>query len=273
MSDSNTPFGQAKYQVRFDWGGAGAERILPGAHVVVVVDVLSFTTAVVAAVEHGVPIAPWATDDPHGATALAERLGGSVAGRRGEPGPSLSPTSFTGREAYDELDGPVVLPSPNGGAIAAALADRGVVVLAGALRNRTAVARRILALQEERGERTVVAIIAAGERSSGAPGSAAGAGAAAAPADDSIRFAIEDQLAGGAIVDALVALGIDHTSPEAAVACAAFEGLRHAGTHLIGASGSAVELVEQGYRADVRFATELDAAEVVPELRDGVFRA
>ena len=61
--------------------------------------------------------------------------------------------------------------------------------------------------------------------------------------------------------------------PEAAVACAAFEGLRHAATHLIGASGSAVELVEQGFRADVRFATELDVAEVVPELRDGVFRA
>jgi len=145
------------------------------------------------------------------------------------------------------------------------------VVLAGALRNRTAVARRILALQEPRGERTVVAIVAAGERSSGATGAAAGA--RVATADDAIRFAIEDQLAGGAIVDALVALGIDHTSPEAAVACAAFEGLRHAGTHLIGASGSAVELVEQGYRADVRFATELDAAEVVPELRDGVFRA
>ena len=268
MSDSGTAVGQAKYQVRFDWGAAGGERILPGADVVVVVDVLSFTTAVVAAVEHGVPIAPWATDDAHGAAALAERLGGSVAGRRGESGPTLSPTSFTGREAYDELDGPVVLPSPNGGAIAASLADRGVVVLAGALRNRTAVARRILALQEERGERTVVAIVAAGERPS--HGSAVAAGATAA---DAIRFAIEDQLAAGAVVDALVGLGIDHTSPEAAVACAAFEGLRHASTHLIGASGSAVELVEQGFRADVRFATEIDVAEVVPELRHGVFRA
>jgi 2-phosphosulfolactate phosphatase len=270
VSDSSRPFGQAKYQVRFDWGAAGAERILPGAHVVVVVDVLSFTTAVVAAVEHGVAIAPWPWNDPQGAAALAERLGGVVAGRRGEPGPSLSPTSFTGREAFDELDGPVVLPSPNGGALAAALAGRGVVVLAGALRNRTAVAEHLLALQEERGERTIVAIVAAGERTHPADGSDAEAGAIA---DEPIRFAIEDQLAAGAIVDALVGLGIDHTSPEAAVACAAFEGLRHAATHLIGASGSAVELVEQGYRADVRFATERDVSEVVPELRDGVFRA
>jgi len=75
------------------------------------------------------------------------------------------------------------------------------------------------------------------------------------------------------VVDALVALGIDHTSPEAAVACAAFEGLRHAATHLIGASGRAVELVEQGRRPEVRFATELDASTDVPVLRDGVFEA
>lgn len=259
MSDSSAPFGQAKYQVRFDWGAAGAERILPGAHVLVVVDVLSFTTTVVAAAERGVPVAPWPADDAAGAAALAERLGGVVAGRRGEAGPTLSPTSFNGAEAVDGLDGPVVIPSPNGGAIAARLAERDVVVLAGALRNRTAVAQRVLALQEERGERTIVAIVAAGERES-----PAGAG-------EAIRFAIEDQLAAGAIVDALVGLGIDHTSPEAAVACAAFEGLRHATTHLIGASGSAVELVEQGFRADVRFASERDASRVVPELRGGVF--
>ncbi len=265
MNDSSAPFGQARYQVRFDWGAAGAERVLPGAHVVVVVDVLSFTTAVVAAAERGVPVAPWPAGDAAGAAALAERLGGAVAGRRGEPGPSLSPTSFTGDEAVDELDGPVVLPSPNGSAIAASLDGRDVVVLAGALRNRTAVAERILALQEERGERTIVAIVAAGERTSPAPG---GAGV-----DEAIRFAIEDQLAAGAIVDALIGLGIDHTSPEAAVACAAFEGLRHAATHLIGASGSAMELVEQGFRADVRFATERDVTRVVPELRDGVFLA
>ena len=269
MNDSSGPFGQARYQVRFDWGAVGAERILSGAHVVVVVDVLSFTTAVVAAAERGVAVAPWPAGDAEGAAALAERLGGVVAGRRGDPGPSLSPTSFTGEEAFDELDGPVVLPSPNGGAIAAWLDGRDVVVLAGSLRNRTAVAERILAMQEERGLRTVVAIVAAGERTSSSTGGVdADSGTA-----DAIRFAIEDQLAAGAIVDALIGLGIDHTSPEAAVACAAFEGLRHAATHLIGASGSAVELVGEGFRADVRFETELDATGVMPELRDGVFLA
>ncbi|MDF2575602.1 MAG: hypothetical protein K0S05_2514, partial [Agromyces sp.] len=51
MSETTTPFGQGKYQVRFDWGAAGAERIVPGAHVVVLVDALLFTTEVVVAAE------------------------------------------------------------------------------------------------------------------------------------------------------------------------------------------------------------------------------
>ena len=58
MSDSNAPFGQAKYQVRFDWGAAGAERVLPGAHVVVVVDVLSFTTTCTPGRMRSAPAAP-----------------------------------------------------------------------------------------------------------------------------------------------------------------------------------------------------------------------
>ena len=185
MSETSAPDGQAKYQVRLDWGVAGAERIVGGAHVAVVVD---------------------------------------------------------------------VLPSPDGEAIAAALAGRDLVVLGGSLRNRSAVARRILALQEERGERLMVAIVAAGERAGGADGAGGGA----------VRFTVEDQLGAGAIVDALIALGIDHTSPEAAVACAAFEGLRHAAVHLIGASASGAELVAQGRRPEVRAATEVDASDEVP---------
>ncbi len=41
------------------------------------------------------------------------------------------------------------------------------------------------------------------------------------------------------IIEALIARGIDHTSPEAMVAAEAFRGLRGALRHLISASGSA----------------------------------
>ncbi|GAA4373660.1 2-phosphosulfolactate phosphatase [Agromyces bauzanensis] len=208
MSDSTTPFGQAKYQVRFDRGAAGAERVVPGAHVAVLVDALSFTTTVVVAAEHG-----FATPVDGADTAA--------------PGASAAV-----RAALAAGDDPLVL--------------------AASLRNRTAVAERILALQEERGERMLVAIVAAGGPD---------------------RPAIEDQLTAGAVVDALVGLGIDHTSPEAAVASAAFEGLRRAFVHLIGASGSGVELTARGRRDELRLATRLDVTRVVPELHDGVFRA
>jgi hypothetical protein len=69
----------------------------------------------------------------------------------------------------------------------------------------------ILDLQETLQRRTMVALIAAGGRRG-----------------DGIRFAAEDLLAAGAVVDALEARGIDAYSPEAAVADAAFRTLRPA---------------------------------------------
>jgi len=208
VSETSDPFGQGKYQVRFDWGVEGAQRIAPGAHVVVLVDALGRSTAAVLAAERG----------------DALPLDGRAVSAFAEPGPG------------------------------------GAVVLAASLRNRSAVAERILALQEERGERTIVAVVALGDSGSSADG---GGG---------IRFGIADQLTAGAVVDALIGLGIDHTSPEAAVACAAYEGLTNAVVHLIGASGRGAELTAAGRRAEVRLATERDVARVVPELRDGAFQ-
>jgi hypothetical protein len=58
-------------------------------------------------------------------------------------------------------------------------------------------------------------------------------------ADGSPRFAIEDLLAAGAIIDQLNKLGLDATSPEAAVAEAAFLQLKPAVGHLVSASVTA----------------------------------
>ncbi len=88
-----------------------------------------------------------------------------------------------------------------------------------------------------------------------------------------VRFAVEDQLGAGAIIDALGARGIDHTSPDAAVASEAFRALRRAMTHLVTASGSGLGLIQAGRRDDVLAAAAVDAASVVPVLRGGVFTA
>lgn len=82
-----------------------------------------------------------------------------------------------------------------------------------------------LARQEELGGRFRIAVVAAG----------------ATQSDGSLRFAVEDLLAAGAVIDAIAELGIDHQSPEAAAAAAAYTGLRNATRHLVNASVSARE--------------------------------
>jgi 2-phosphosulfolactate phosphatase len=87
-------------------------------------------------------------------------------------------------------------------------------------------ARWCLARQEEVGGRFRIAVVAAG----------------ATQDDGSLRFTVEDLLGAGAVIDAIAELGIDHQSPEAAAAAAAYTGLRRATTHLINASVSAREI-------------------------------
>lgn len=84
---------------------------------------------------------------------------------------------------------------------------------------------------------------------------------------DAPDFAVEDLLAAGAVVDALTEVGIDHTSPEAAAACAAYTGLRRAVRHLVSASEGAAVLS----RDDVHAA--LAAGPDLPVLRESGERA
>jgi 2-phosphosulfolactate phosphatase len=116
-------------------------------------------------------------------------------------------------------------------------------VIAANLANRTSVAEWVLARQTEKGDRFSVAVIAVGERRQDGAG----------------RFAVEDFLAAGAVIDALAARGIDHCSPEAAAAAAGFAGLRQAVRHLVTASETAQALVAAGRATEVRAAVQLEA--------------
>ncbi|MDJ1115509.1 2-phosphosulfolactate phosphatase [Microbacterium dauci] len=203
-------FDQSRYQLRFDWGVEGLERLAP-ADVVVVVDVLRFSSTVAARVAAGEEV-------PHDDAAHAV--------------------------------------SRNGAAVATAAASAPVVFL-GCLQNASAVASAVLAEQARRGARTSVNIVAAGELTD----------------VGSLRFAVEDQLGAGAVLAALEALGVDHTSPEAAAASEAFRGLRGAVKHLLTASGSGQELLDAGRRDEVLAAAVHDSVASVPVLRDGVWVA
>ncbi len=146
---STDPAAQTSYQVRFDWGPAGAAAIAEDADAVVWVDQL------------GGPAAP-------------------------------------------DLDG---------------LVER-------TLEQAADVGAWALARQGQLGGRFRIAVVAAG----------------ATRADGSLRVAVEDLLAAGAIIEAIADVGIDHQSPEAAVAAGAYRALRQATRHLISASVSAREI-------------------------------
>ena len=100
----------------------------------------------------------------------------------------------------------------------------GPAIVSGSIGSRTAVADWVLARQTELGDRAYVAVVAAG-----------------GPAG---RFAVEDLVAAGAVIDALADVGLDYTSPEAAAAAGAFAALRNAGSHVLSASVSGQELLE-----------------------------
>jgi 2-phosphosulfolactate phosphatase len=124
---------------RFDWGGDGLRALAPAADVVVLVDVLRFTTAVTVAIEHGCTVAPVPSAGP--------------TGRPLELSPRWIRTHPSGTE--------LALASLNGAHLAVAAEQAGrPLVLAACFRNATAVARAALAA----GAR-VVAVIAAGEAS------------------------------------------------------------------------------------------------------------
>lgn len=236
---------QRRSRLRLDWGPAGARAVTSGAAVTVVVDALSFTTAVTVAVERGTAVLPWG-GTVAGARALAEREDAQVAEHRAAAGPrgvSLSPASL--RRAA--LPPRLVLPSPNGSAICAALAGSGTTVAAGCLRNAAAVAAWVV---DRAGPGGVVAVVAAGERWP----------------DGSLRPCAEDLWGAGAVVAALLDAGWDGASPEAAAAAAAFRAVGEDPLEHLLACASGAELVASGWAEDVAVAAELRASSAVPVL-------
>ena len=70
----------SSYRCRLDWGHDGTRRATERGDVLVIVDVLSFSTAVATAVHYGGIIYPCAQDED--SAALAQRIGGEVAVHR-----------------------------------------------------------------------------------------------------------------------------------------------------------------------------------------------
>lgn len=81
-------FDQAEYHLRRQWGWAGVQALAPVSDVVIMVDVLSFSTAVDIAVARGAAVLPYRWRDPS-AGAFAKSKGALLATSRSGDGYSL----------------------------------------------------------------------------------------------------------------------------------------------------------------------------------------
>jgi 2-phosphosulfolactate phosphatase len=228
--------GQSGFDIRCDWGLNGLRALLPSCQAVIIVDVLSFCTAVDVATARGVVVYP---SDPE-STSVSVPEGARLAGERSAGGLSLSPRSF-----LDITPGTrVVLPSPNGSRLSLATGD--IPTFAGCLRNAEAVASAARQIANR------IAVIPAGERWP----------------DGSLRPAIEDWLGAGAILRHLDGA----FSPEAWAARSTYLAVESDLKRILASCGSAVELIESGYACDVELACELSSSRAVPKLIDGGYR-
>jgi 2-phosphosulfolactate phosphatase len=229
---------QAEFQVRCEWGLPGLRELGAVSDIVVIVDVLSFTTAIDIATSRGGVVFPYPLVGEQAAD-YAASLGAKLASADRANGYSLSPATLRNLPAGYRL----VLPSANGAALS--FAADGPVVLAACLRNAKAVA------QSAAGLGSTVAVIPAGEMWS----------------TGELRPSLEDWIGAGAVIDACEGT----RSPEASHAAAAFRYFRDDLSQALRNSGSGKELIERGFGLDVELAAELNISRNVPRLFDGAF--
>ncbi|OUC12476.1 MAG: hypothetical protein B0A82_22260 [Alkalinema sp. CACIAM 70d] len=235
-------FDQAEFDIRCEWGAEGIAQLAPISDVVIVVDILSFSTCIEMATQRGATVFPYAWKDESAQT-FATTIGAELASKRGSPGYSLSPTSLQTIPSGARL----VLPSANGAPLS--LAAQPTPTLAGCFRNGRSVARAALTYG------TRIAVIPAGERWP----------------NGSLRPSFEDWMGAGAIISHLRRDLQGQLSPESQAAMVAYQSIRSNLKPLLQQCGSGRELIQRGFGHDVDLSAELDVSNNVPRLIDGAF--
>jgi 2-phosphosulfolactate phosphatase len=231
-------FDQANFDVRCEWGKQGVIKLAPLSDVIIIVDVLSFSTAVEVANSRGAIIFPYQWQD-ESAKDFAKSISAELASKRERQGYSLSPVSLTQINKGTRL----VLPSPNGSFLS--LVTGTTPTLAGCLRNCRSVALAAM----NYGRR--ISVVPAGEQWG----------------NGSLRPSFEDLVGAGAIISYLQG----HLSPEAQLAVIAYQGVQPNLGNLIRQCGSGKELIDRGFERDVDLAVDLNISDCVPTLVDGAY--
>lgn len=247
-------------QVHVEWGIPAAAMAAERGDIVVIVDVLSFSTTVSIAIERGAAVMAMSLDDIAASggrdQVAAEHQAHVAAKKRDDPDAkfTLSPASLGGVEPGDRL----ILTSWNGAAATAA-ARPAPAVLIGCLRNASAVADQAAQLLSAELARRITVIASAEHWSSVGGG-------------DGIRSSLEDWLGAGAIASALSAHGAT-LSVEAAAAGATFNAFPNL-SEALRSCISGRELITKGFGHDVELAAKVDVTDTAPLRRaDSFFRS
>ncbi len=232
-------FNQSEFDLRCEWGQQGVIQLVPISDVVIIVDVLSFSTAVEIATNNGAIIFPYQWKDSS-ALNYAKSIKADLATKRtSTTGYSLSPQSLTKISTGTKL----VLPSPNGSSLT--LLTGNTFTLTGCLRNCEAVAR----FAQKNGSK--IAVIPAGEKWE----------------DGSLRFALEDLIGAGAILSYLSG----SLSPEAETAVAVFNTKKNSLLSTLKKCSSGKELIARGFELDVELAAAMNFSDCVPVFTENAY--
>ena len=237
------------FDFQFDWGLHGLDKVGAISDALIIVDVLSFASAVDIAVSRGAIVYPYMWRDDS-ASEFAEKIGAKLAVSRkkvSKENPfSLSPMTYFQVREGDKI----VLPSLNGSTLVVAASRLCSSIFIGCLRNAKAVAERASNLAE------TVSVIAAGERWKSGE-------------ETGVRFALEDLIGAGAILSYLKGGSF---SPESRAAIAVFKVFEKNLEEILLDCESGRELVDAGYRDDVVIASMLNASNSAPRLIDGAIK-
>jgi len=239
---------------KIDWGMEGVKYALRDNDIVIIVDAMRFSSAVVTAAAEGFTIYP--VPDNEKGRELAEEVGAELAGKAPEARFSLSPLSYIKNNRHPNKK--VVLASPNGATCAAQLKEHDTGYI-GCFLNAAAVARR--AEQEATESGRDITVIAAGEERA-----AEKDGRVYYVRENSERvFAPEDYLGGGAIISY-----ISLPKNTDAVLCeSSFKAVRDDLRGLLLESYSGRWLLQNDAQKDLEHLLQINYYDIVPVIYNG----
>lgn len=246
-------FAQSSFQCRIEWGRRGAREAAKRGDITIIVDVLSFSSAVASALHVGAEIFPYPPPLNEKAKAYANQLEAELILSRAEAAKtgkhSLSPVTFSGADLGKRF----VLCSLNG-ASCTWIASKVPALFIGCLLNASAVAEAANHIQKQTGAN--ITIVPCGEHWEDTEDD-----------ENDLRPGVEDYLGAGAIMGKLQG----SKSVEAQLCMGAFRYAKSNLNKFIWDCGSGRELRERGFAEDVTHSAAVDVLQVVPILQNGRF--